>query len=132
MITHGKVWGKTRSLFSGNNVEVHQIFAMKGGYCSKHKHKTKYNKFIVLTGKLMITIWSGDNKDMTVLTAGQECSVPPGYFHRFEALEDTHALEVYWAELKNEDIEREDVGGINKHLEYEVSEITRGDRLAIF
>jgi hypothetical protein len=41
-----------------------------------------------------------------------QCTVPPGDFHRFEALEDTQALEIYWVDLKENDIVREDHGGL--------------------
>ena len=34
----------------------------------------------------------------------------PGEYHQFEAVEDTVAFELYWAEFDHEDIERETVG----------------------
>mgnify|MGYP000713293983 FL=1 len=45
MHTAGKVWGKTANIFSNPNFEVHRIEVNKGGYCSKHKHKYKFNAF---------------------------------------------------------------------------------------
>ena len=39
--------------------------------------------------------------------------IPPGLEHRFEVLEDTKALEVYWVnELNTNDIVRVDSGGM--------------------
>ena len=38
MEKQGKVWGGTQLLFSKNNVEIHRIETVSGGYCSKHKH----------------------------------------------------------------------------------------------
>jgi len=115
MDVQGKVWGKTIRWFSKNNVEIHQIYAKKGGFCSKHRHSAKYNKFIILEGKLAITRWSDygshELEDVTILNAGEECTAPPGEYHRFEALEDTIALEVYWVELDPGDIDRECQGG---------------------
>ena len=35
----GKVWGSTGPLFFKNNVEIHRIEVVKGGFCSKHKHE---------------------------------------------------------------------------------------------
>ncbi len=118
MNVQGKVWGVTTSLFNKNNVEVHFIRANKGGYCSVHLHKAKFNKFIVLTGKLKITTWKDYGtetlEDISIITAGQECTVAPGDYHQFEALEDTQALEVYWVELNDHDIVRKDHGGVRK------------------
>jgi hypothetical protein len=48
--------------------------------------------------------------DEAVLTAGQYTKVAPGEYHQFEAVEDTVAFELYWAEFSHEDIERETVG----------------------
>ena len=50
--------------------------------------------------------------DETVLTAGQYTKVAPGEYHQFEAVQDTIAFELYWAEFDHSDIERETVGTI--------------------
>lgn len=116
MIIQGKVWGVTTPLFNKNNVELHIIKIKKGGYCSKHLHKFKFNRFIVLEGKLKVTIWKNYGteilQDISVLDHSQECTVSPGDYHKFDALEDTTALEVYWVELSESDIIRQDHGGI--------------------
>jgi quercetin dioxygenase-like cupin family protein len=116
MIIQGKVWGETRPLFNKNNVEIHFVDIKKGGYCSKHYHRSKFNKFMVMNGKLKITVWKNYGKeileDISILHTGQACIVAPGDFHRFEALEDTQALEIYWVELNDHDIVREDHGGL--------------------
>jgi hypothetical protein len=39
--------------------------------------------------------------------------VSPGEYHQFEALDDTVAFELYWAEFNHVDIERESVGKLN-------------------
>ena len=36
--------------------------------------------------------------------------VPPGEYHRFEAVEDVVAYEIYWAQLEDHDIERVEEG----------------------
>lgn len=116
MIIQGKVWGITTPLFNKNNVELHIIKIKKGGFCSKHLHKHKYNRFIVLEGQLKISIWKDYGtetlEDVSILDHSQECTVSPGDFHKFEALEDTTALEIYWVELSTNDIARLDHGGI--------------------
>ena len=109
----GKVWGFTESVFCKNNVEMHRISTNKGGYCSKHKHDFKYNAFFIESGKLKIKVWKSeyDLIDETIITDLQMCTVPPGEYHTFEALEDTVAYEIYWVELDQKDIIRETVGG---------------------
>ena len=109
----GKVWGQTEPLFSKNNVEMHRIECTKGGYCSKHKHKHKFNAFYVESGTLEISAWKVDYRltDVTRVSAGEMTVVPPGELHMFRALEDTVAFEIYWVELSASDIERDTVGG---------------------
>ena len=109
----GKVWGSTQPLFCKNNVEMHRIEAKKGGYCSKHKHEHKYNAFYIESGKLKITAWKNDYDlvDETIITDNQITTCPPQEYHMFEALEDTVAYEIYWVELNEKDIQRENCGG---------------------
>ena len=46
----GKVWGTTEPLIVNSSLEVHRITVIKGGYCSLHKHQSKYNAFYVMKG----------------------------------------------------------------------------------
>jgi len=115
MNVQGKTWGRTAELFSRNNVELHRIEVLRGGYCSKHKHARKFNLFHVESGALEITVWQPDGTaDRTKIVAGQSCTVPPGAYHRFEAVTDAVALEVYWMELDPGDIVRADPGGLSR------------------
>lgn len=118
MNIQGKVWGSTYPLFNKNNVEVSAIKVKKGGYCSKHLHHSKFNKFIVNTGALKVIVWKsyGDDtlEDVTIVGAGMEHTVRPGEYHMFEALEDTEALEIYWVELDPDDIQRLNQGGLKR------------------
>lgn len=108
----GKIWGNTELLEANGVLEFHRICARAGGVCSKHKHNHKWNGFFVESGRLLIRIWKKDYDlvDETVLTAGQYTKVAPGQYHQFEALEDTVAFELYWAEFDHTDIERETTG----------------------
>lgn len=109
----GKVWGKTRQIFSGSNVEVHRIEAKQESFCSKHSHAHKFNGFYVETGRLQIEVWQRDYPlcDVTEAGPGTWVVVPPGLMHRFKALEDSIAFEIYWVDLDPNDIQRETVGG---------------------
>jgi len=109
----GKIWGNTFPLFNKNNVEIHRIEINKGGFCSKHKHVYKYNCFFVETGKLKISVWKNDYdlKDITILNNKESTIIPHGEYHQFEALEDTICYEIYWVELNENDIVRDNHGG---------------------
>jgi hypothetical protein len=49
----------------------------------------------------------------THLIAGEEFQVSPQLWHRFEAVEKCHVLEVYWTnDIDPLDIERYDEGGV--------------------
>ncbi len=114
MNIHGKIWGETSKLFSKNNVEINRITCHKDAFCSKHKHVSKYNMFFVERGVLEINIWKNDYDliDKTVLREHQNCIVDPGEYHLFKCLEEgTVAFEIYWVEINEKDIERENVGG---------------------
>lgn len=136
MIIQGKVWGHTTPLFNMNNVELHIAEIKKGGYCSKHKHAHKYNRFVVLKGKLKVTIWkeyaSETLQDVSILGISQECTVSPGDYHKFEALEDCTVLEIYWVCLSESDIIRNDHGGIYHAPQTVISATECHDRKAIF
>lgn len=116
MIVQGKVWGETSPIFTHNNIELHYVKINAGGYCSKHLHKHKYNRFTMIRGKLKVTIWNEyaneTLEDVSIISAGQECTVPPGKYHRFEALENCELLEIYWVDLDCNDIVRADHGGM--------------------
>lgn len=111
----GKEWGYTTEFFRNAMVSVHHLEINKGGYCSEHIHKHKYNLFYVISGRLKITIWrENDAEDITVLTAGQASAVSPGFYHKFEALERTECIEVYQVLLIEPDIKRRTQGGTKK------------------
>ena len=113
MNIQGKVWGETSSLFCKNNVEIHRIVCKESGYCSKHKHLGKYNMFFVEEGKIMVRVWKNDYDlvDETTITKGQSCVIKPGEFHQFIVLKDSVVYEIYWVELSESDIERDQKGG---------------------
>lgn len=114
MIIQSKVWGKTQKIFGNENFEIHRIEVEKGGYCSKHYHKHKYNMFFIESGELTIKIWRKDSGivDSTPISEGQSTVVDPGSWHMFIGGDDTVAYEIYWTESISEDIVREFPGGV--------------------
>ena len=111
----GKFWGRTSPLFCKNNVEIHRFQALQGGFSSKHCHTAKYNMFFVESGYLEVTTWKDESgkPDKTMLVEGQSCTVAPGLYHMFRALDDCTVYEIYWVELRENDIVRENSGGFS-------------------
>lgn len=112
MNKQGKIWGTTSELFTKNNVSIHRIEINKDSCCSKHYHNHKHNIFYVEQGKIKIQEWKNDYNlmDETTLRSGEMCIVPPKNYHRFIGLEDSIVYEIYYVELNNSDIIREDTG----------------------
>jgi len=110
----GKVWGQTFEVFCKNNVEIHRIEIKNGGYCSKHKHASKFNAFYVESGSMEIHKYKNEYAlvDVTLLGKGDYTVCPPNEYHLFKAVEDTIAFEIYWVEISKEDIVRENHGGM--------------------
>jgi len=113
MNKNGKVWGTTSKIFEKNNVSIHRIEIIKNGFCSRHKHKYKYNTFYVESGIIKIQIFRSNNIiDETILKSGDRSDIPPDVEHKFIGLENSIVYEIYYVELIDEDIERVDCGGI--------------------
>jgi len=117
MEINGKVWGITQNIFFKNNVQIDRIEIKKGGYCSTHLHKHKYNMFFVESGEVDIEIWKNDYDliDKTTLTSQQYTTVKPDEYHKFLAIQDSVIYEIYWVELSKEDIIRKNVGGLKNY-----------------
>ena len=108
----GKVWGTTELLEANGALEFHRIEMERGGVCSKHLHRYKWNGFYVEKGRMKVSVWQRDYEliDETILNPGQYTKVKPGLYHQFECLENGVAFELYWAEFNHHDIVRETTG----------------------
>jgi len=108
----GKVWGTTELIEANGALEFHRIEMEKGGVCSKHLHRYKWNGFYVEEGQMLVRTWQRDYDlvDETILNPGDYHKVKPGLYHQFECLESGIAYELYWAEFNHNDIVRETVG----------------------
>lgn len=111
-----KVWGHTQLAFGVPGMEAHVISVKRGGYCSRHRHEWKWNRFLVLEGELIVRLYTEHDKaDETLVGPGQVSDVPPRTWHQFEAKTDVLAVEFYWLpSVDPEDIERQDHGGMKK------------------
>lgn len=115
-IKSGKIWGNTECLVQNSFVEFHRIEIVKDGYCSLHSHNFKWNVFYVVEGQLEIEVHKTDYDliDKTIIGPGEITTVKPGEFHKFHALTDVIAFEIYHPEPLSDDIIRQTVGGIPK------------------
>lgn len=109
----GKCWGETMPMLSSPFCEIHKITIKAGAQCSKHRHRHRWNAFIVISGTLEIHAEKADYEltDITNLAAGEMCTIPPGEYHWFVAVTDVVALEVYYpSPCDPADIERQNCG----------------------
>lgn len=113
-MTEGKVWGKTTSVFAdAESFSVHYLEITAGGYSSDHSHRAKWNVFYVLEGEFAVfQRQSGGFEDLTILRAGESLTIRPDVVHRFHAKTDARVLEIYFARLSENDIDRKNVGGV--------------------
>lgn len=116
MTKFGKIWGSTQPIELNSCFEFHRIEVKAGSYCSKHRHRHKWNGFWVESGEMEIHVWKNnyDLVDVTLLRSGEYTAVPPGEYHMFKCNQDTVCFELYWAQFDHDDIERETVGGLDE------------------
>lgn len=114
-----KIWGKARHVFSDPQAAVSVLRTEKGGYCSRHFHSQRVNRFIVETGIIEVVEYdpSGEREIARArLEAGDVHDVEAGVVHRFEVIEPGVVVEVYFPSrptdrVSHDDIVRIDLGG---------------------
>ena len=114
MTEQTKAWGHTKEILTTSFFEIHKIFVERGGYCSIHRHVAKHNSFYILYGVLQITEWkddSEDDPDHRLLRTDDLYTCRRGVKHRFRALSEVGALEIYHTEVDPGDIVRYSQGG---------------------
>ena len=99
-----KGWGDEHVIHSNSNYCVKILELNKGGKCSLHFHKIKEESFLVLEGKVQISLKYNLQEENIILNKGESIDIPPLLPHRFEALVDSKILEA-----SNEDREEEDL-----------------------
>lgn len=118
---HHKVWGWTQHIFLSSEVEICRAHIITGGYCSKHYHKNKVNRFHVLSGKLEIIVYRNGQEEHMTMTTGMTLDIQPKVQHKMVCHKECDFIEIYWSDndkLRFDDIVREDEGGVlaNKPL----------------
>ncbi len=107
-----KPWGFTTPIIREPLYHVDRISVEPGGCCSVHKHASKSNIFMVLSGAMLVVRFTqvGGVGPHNWLTAGQSCAMHPGWWHQFWTRTGCEALEAYLPDAElcvdAEDIER--------------------------
>lgn len=110
MQTHG-TWGEREVVYGDSSSLTTVLFLKKNKRCSWHKHKTAFNRFYVISGKLGVKTDNG----LTIIGPKQSFEVAPGIMHEFQTFElDTVIVEVAYVSYDPSDIHREKLGGENE------------------
>lgn len=111
MQREAKIWGE-RWLIRQDSTHAISYLQLKKGYrCSWHRHTEKYNLFVCLSGKVGILVEELGQRQEIILARGECCTVKPGQWHEFRVYEDSEIFESMYVEYREDDIEREIVGG---------------------
>lgn len=111
-----KAWGTVRHAFDSPNCAVSVLHVEAGGYCSRHFHRERINRFLVVSGAIDVVRWTVDGRTETErerLTPGDITDVPAGIVHSFEVIEPGIVVEVYAPAgmVRQDDIVRLKLGG---------------------
>lgn len=102
-----KDWGLTDPIFSNSNTEIHKLSINQYGYSSRHYHAHKYNMFYVDEGSIEITIWCDEMEQKHILNDRDSITIKPNTWHKFKALKNTKATEIYYTLIDSDDIIRD-------------------------
>lgn len=111
-----KCWGTTREVFYSRQCSVHWLAVEAGWRCSRHIHAERANRFVVLSGVIVVRRWDASGETAVTLRSGDVYDVPSGVLHRFEVVDSGTVIEIYWPDVRGgavrrDDIVREDQGG---------------------
>lgn len=115
-----KSWGESIPLCRDDVAEIVRVKIKHGGFSSLHLHERKHNLFIVLSGTLQVKVHEDDalrtlRSNKFLKSDTPPLLVPAGTLHRFFALDDVEAVEVYVSSdgtpVEAGDIVRQDEGG---------------------
>ena len=105
-----KIWGDRKRIHLDDKNEVDLLYLKKDTFCSTHTHKYKNNKFLLISGNVVIETEYGKGN----LKSGNAWHVPAPDKHRFVVLEDSVMIEIAYVDegqIDPEDINRESLGG---------------------
>lgn len=104
--THG-TWGERLRTFSWDGGMVTLLFLKANTRCSWHSHKTVWNRFVCISGRVGIQT---DKGHTTTLIPKQMFEVEPGVIHEFQVYEDSIVEEIAYTRYDESDINRITLG----------------------
>ena len=121
--THG-TWGNRLRTFQWSGGIVTLLWLRPNQRCSYHVHKTAYNKFTVIEGKLGVKT---DKGYITVVLPKQSFVVEPGVYHEFQTYEKRCIMEeIAYVRYDENDIVRKTLGGELKNGNSTIKSLTDG------
>jgi len=102
-----KVWGSREVLWEESHVLITLLHLKKDTYSSLHNHKSKSDKFIVVSGEVKIITELGE----TTLFSGDVLVIDPPLLHQFVVVTNSVMIEISYSKLDAEDICRIYQGG---------------------
>jgi len=107
-----KIWGHRTPIYTEDTVESYLLELLpvdkKPVCCSTHHHTMKYNRFFVISGKLIVRL----ERETIVLMPGEAYTVSPMVVHSFEVTGPALVVETTWATKITEDIIRQNEGHV--------------------
>lgn len=95
-----KPWGEERWWAVTDKYVGKILIVNKGKRLSLQYHRVKHETQYIEQGKIKLTIGTGpDNLEERIVGPGDAYELPPGTWHRLEALEDAKVFEVSTTEL---------------------------------
>ncbi len=104
-----KCWGKVWHRFNDDIINESLLIVEQGWQCSIHRHKFRYNAFIMSTATIGIELWNQDknialkngNKEIPAdkvyfIRPGECFVVAPNVYHRFYVISPGKLIEIYW------------------------------------
>ena len=110
MDNYPKIWGTNEERHSNDVSSVNILRVKKGGTCSLHTHDSKFNTFYVISGLLRLIL---PYVTKINIAPGKSFTVFPRSEHKFQALEDTVAVEIMFVKYDPHDIDRKELGYID-------------------
>jgi len=95
-----KPWGEEWWLAHTDRYAGKVLFLRKGHRFSLQFHRVKHETQLVWSGQIKLEIGpDAEQLETRILGPGMVTPIPPGTYHRIEALEDSHIFEVSTPEL---------------------------------
>ena len=118
-VVEQKVWGTARHVFDSQHAAVSILETVSGGYCSRHSHAQRVNRFIAQSGVIDVVEYDDKGDEIRAINRlgpGEVWDVQAGVVHRFEVVEPGLVIEVYFpakpgCKVSLDDIQRLDIGG---------------------